>query len=98
MSEQAINVWEISRALGNPLRWSMFCLLCGRSFTPTEIGTRLLISSSVVSHHLGIMRIIGLVEYDDYGATRAYRLSEEGIRKCHMLASEIIERTRTCQS
>lgn len=68
---------ERLKALGDPLRLRIVSCLRDGAKNVSEISTELDIAVVTVSHHLGILRVAGLVESDREGRFINYRLPSD---------------------
>jgi DNA-binding transcriptional ArsR family regulator len=70
----------VLKGLGHPIRLRLVMLLCTDELTVTELVDRLGIRQSLVSQHLSVLRMLGLLQADRTGGTATYSLREEGLR------------------
>jgi len=66
---------EFLRALSDPTRLKIIALLFEREWSVTELAKRLGLSQPHTSHHLGVLRTVGIVETRRQGKHIFYRLS-----------------------
>ncbi len=64
----------IARALGDPLRWRIVCLLVGEELCVGHLAEQLGAAQPLVSHHLKVLRQAGLVEASRWRYWTYYRL------------------------
>jgi arsenate reductase (thioredoxin) len=72
-SPEALPV-ELARALGDPLRWRIVELLSTEQLCVAHLAEELDIAQPLVSHHLKVLRQVGLIEPDRYRYWTYYRL------------------------
>lgn len=70
----------VLKGLGHPIRLRLVMLLCTDELTVTELVDRLGVRQSLVSQHLSVLRMLGLLQADRTGGTATYSLREEGLR------------------
>ncbi len=66
---------EFLRALSDRIRLEIIALLFEREWSVTELTRQLKLSQPHVSHHLGILRAVGIVETRREGRRIFYRLN-----------------------
>jgi DNA-binding transcriptional ArsR family regulator len=66
-------------ALGDPTRRAIVQLLSGGGRSVREIADELPISRPAVSRHLRLLKEAGLVDEEQRGTRRIYRLQEDGV-------------------
>ncbi len=71
---------SVLKGLGHPIRLRLVMLLCEEELTVTELVERLDVRQSLVSQHLSVLRMLGLLQADRTGGTATYSLREEGLR------------------
>lgn len=71
------------KALGDESRLKMAGLLAGREWSVEELAAELNLRPPTVSHHLSVLRRIGLVQVRPEGTTRYYRLDLDALRRMH---------------
>jgi arsenate reductase (thioredoxin) len=72
-SPEALPV-ELARALGDPLRWRIVELLAAEQLCVAHLAEELAVGQPLVSHHLKVLREVGLIEPDRYRYWTYYRL------------------------
>jgi len=79
--ERAAQIADVFRLLGDPtrLRIVVFCLAGARSVG--QIAKALLVSGSLVSHHLRLLRAARLVRAERHGKNVFYLAADEHIRR-----------------
>jgi arsenate reductase (thioredoxin) len=65
---------ELARALGDPLRWRIVELLASEQLCVAHLAEELQTAQPLVSHHLKVLREVGLIEPDRYRYWTYYRL------------------------
>ena len=78
--ERAEEMAEFLKAVAHPVRLLIVGMLCARACTVTELWQGLELRQSMVSQHLGILRMQGLLGVDRTGGNATYSLKEEGLR------------------
>lgn len=71
------------KALGDESRLKMAGLLAHREYSVEELAATLRLKPPTISHHLGILRRIGLVHVRPEGTTHYYRLDLDALRRMH---------------
>jgi DNA-binding transcriptional ArsR family regulator len=66
-------------ALGDPTRLLIFQKIAGRAQSVGELAEGLPVSRPAVSQHLQVLKRAGLVDADQDGTRRVYRVRPEGI-------------------
>ena len=79
--ELAIRLAQVLKAIAHPLRLQLVACLCHQELNVTEMCGKLGIKQSLVSQHLAVLRMVGLVSADRSGGTATYSLKEPGLRK-----------------
>src|SRR6476661_7993884 len=74
---------QFFKALGDESRLKMAGLLAHREYSVEELAASLALKPPTVSHHLGILRRIGLVHARHEGTTHYYRLDLDALRRMH---------------
>ncbi len=74
---------QFFKALGDESRLKMAGLLASREYGVEELAAALNLRPPTVSHHLGVLRRIGLVQVRPEGTTRYYRLDFDALRRMH---------------
>jgi len=76
MSEvKTMRIVEVLKGIAHPLRLRIVVLLCEENRSVTEMTEILEVSQSLISQHLSVMRLSGLVEVDQTEGRR-YKLKE----------------------
>jgi DNA-binding transcriptional ArsR family regulator len=84
---------ETLKALGNPRRLEILHQLCAGPVEVATLVTRLGISQSGVSQHLGVMRAAGIIERDRNAPGVRYRLADpDYMEACRLMRGAIIRR------
>ena len=81
-SEQPLAL-RFFKALGDESRLKMAGLLAHREYSVEELAASLALKPPTISHHLGILRRIGLVHVRPEGTTHYYRLDLDALRRMH---------------
>ena len=71
---------EILKALGHPVRLRLIAALIDEAATVNALCERLDVRQSLVSQHLSILRMLGLVSVVRSGGSGTYSIKEEGLR------------------
>ncbi len=74
---------QFFKALGDESRLKMAGLLAQREYSVDELAASLALKPPTISHHLGILRRIGLVTVRPEGTTHWYRLDLDTLRTMH---------------
>lgn len=74
---------QFFKALGDESRLKMAGLLAQREYSVEELAASLSLRPPTISHHLGILRRIGLVHVRPEGTTHYYRLDLNALRQMH---------------
>jgi hypothetical protein len=74
---------QFFKALGDESRLKIAGLLAHREYSVEELAASLALKPPTISHHLGILRRIGLVIVRPEGTTHYYRLDLDALRKMH---------------
>ena len=72
---------EMLKALSHPIRLRVVALLCGRDFHVNELTERLGVEQALVSQHLRILRMAGVVQAERKGGFARYTLKEPRMRQ-----------------
>ena len=72
---------EVLRSVAHPVRLRIIARLCERSCNVGELARTLGLRQSLVSQHLGLLRLHGLVSPQKNGTTTTYSISEKRLRK-----------------
>src|SRR4051812_21056728 len=81
-NEQSVAL-QFFKALGDESRLKIAGLLAQREYSVEELAAALALKPPTVSHHLGILRRIGLVHVRPEGTTHWYRLDLDALRRMH---------------
>jgi ArsR family transcriptional regulator, virulence genes transcriptional regulator len=81
VTNRADDLAEILKGLGHPIRLKIVGYLCERDHGVTELTELLGLKQSLVSQHLGVLRMLGLVRADRTGGTATYSLARPGLVK-----------------
>jgi len=73
---------EVFKALSNPVRWNILCLLKQRPFCVNALTYRLRVSQPAVSQHLKVLEHAGLVRGTKTGLQVHYSLIPERLDEC----------------
>jgi DNA-binding transcriptional ArsR family regulator len=79
--ELAHRLAEVLKALAHPLRLRLVASLCREPQAVGGLCTELGVRQSMVSQHLAVLRMVGLVEADRAGGIATYSIREPGLRK-----------------
>ncbi len=79
-ADQANLVAEMLKALAHPLRLRVIAALCEASHTVTQLVERLDTRQTLVSQHLSVLRMTGLVEVERTGGMATYSIKEPQLR------------------
>jgi ArsR family transcriptional regulator len=71
----------IFKTLSHPQRLQLFCCLCERERTVSELGRECAIPQAVISQHLSRMRLEGLVLPERRGNFVSYRVADARLRR-----------------
>lgn len=71
---------EILKALGHPVRLRLVASLIDEEATVNALCEKLDVRQSLVSQHLSILRMLGLVSVVRSGGSATYSIKEEGLR------------------
>lgn len=74
---------QFFKALGDESRLKIAGLLAHREYSVEELAASLALRPPTVSHHLGVLRRIGLVHVRPEGTTHYYRLDLDALRRLH---------------
>lgn len=74
---------QFFKALGDESRLKIAGLLAHREYSVEELAASLALKPPTISHHLGILRRIGLVQVRPEGTTHYYRLDLDALRRMH---------------
>jgi hypothetical protein len=77
---------QFFKALGDESRLKIAGLLAHREYSVEELAASLALKPPTISHHLGILRRIGLVTVRPEGTTHWYRLDLDALRRMHHAA------------
>lgn len=79
--ELARRLAEVLKALAHPLRLRLVASLCREPQTVGALCAELDVRQSMVSQHLAVLRMVGLVEADRGGGTATYSIREPGLQR-----------------
>jgi DNA-binding transcriptional ArsR family regulator len=71
---------EVLKALAHPLRLRLVAALCQEDRNVQQLCTLLDVRQSLVSQHLSVLRMVGLLSADRSGGTATYTLKEPNLR------------------
>jgi len=80
-SERADALAGILKTVAHPIRLRIVALLCQEKRNVGELARLLGIRQSLVSQHLSLLRLHGLVSPEKTGTTIVYSLGEKRLRK-----------------
>jgi DNA-binding transcriptional ArsR family regulator len=80
---RAATTADVFNAIAEPWRREIIDVLAGRDHDVGELVTRLRISQSSVSKHLGVLRKVGIVSVNKHGRRRLYRLNPKELKPVH---------------
>ena len=69
----------LMKALGEPMRLRIFCLLLERKHCVRSLSKKLGVTESAVSQHLKVMRSAGVVYSEKYGYHTHYLPAQEAV-------------------
>ena len=72
---------EILKVLGERTRIRILCHILSNPGTPSEISSELGMDISLVSHHLRVLRHLGIVDYRKEGKKHIYFVKDEYVKK-----------------
>lgn len=78
--ERAQQLAEMLKAVAHPVRLRSIVALCEDPQTVTQLCERLDVRQSLVSQHLAVLRMVGLVHVDRNGGRATYSIKEQGLR------------------
>ncbi len=78
--DRAAQLADMLKALAHPLRLRIAAILCQEPRRVGEIAVLLSAPQAIVSQHLRILRMSGLVAADRHGGNASYSLTEPRIR------------------
>ena len=76
------NPVEFAKALADETRQKIMNLVCCTSLSVNEIVEKLDVSQPTVSHHLAILREVGLVSVREEGKQTFYTLNQARVASC----------------
>ena len=82
---------EALRALAEPLRWRIVELLAVEELCVCHLVELLDAPQSLVSHHLRVLRKVGLVESERFRYWTYYRLRSDGLARVGRSISALID-------
>ena len=74
------NLTQLFKALGDPSRMKILFRIGSSVACISEVASKLNISESSVSHHLHILRMVGLVHWHREGKTILYAMEDDRVR------------------
>jgi len=90
-AENVGKTYEFLRAIADPNRLKILCVLQGGSKCVCEIVPAIGISDKLASHHLKQLKNIGLLTEKREGTFIRYSLDRKAIRKYKLLFNQIIK-------
>lgn len=78
MPRQA-SVLAMIQAIGEPTRFEILRLIRGRELAAGEIAHEFAVTRPAISHHLGILREVGLLQERRAGTKRLYTVRPEAL-------------------
>ncbi len=78
--ERAEELAEILKAVAHPVRLRIVGALCAEPCTVTDLWQGLDVRQSLISQHLRVLRMQGLVQASRGGGSATYSLKEERLR------------------
>lgn len=81
---------NILQAIAEPNRLKILCLLSSGTKCVCHIQKALSLKQNLVSHHLGILRKHGLINYRKTGQWKHYSLEKKTIRKYKSMFDKIL--------
>jgi DNA-binding transcriptional ArsR family regulator len=78
--EIAERLAEVLKALAHPLRLRLVASLCQEERNVQELCALLEARQALVSQHLSVLRMVGLVAAERSGGTATYSIKEPGLR------------------
>jgi len=79
--DQNLELLEFFKALADPSRLKILCLLANQSMTVEQLSEALDLRASTISHHLGYLRHVGLVSASAQGWYNHYRLESDTLQQ-----------------
>ena len=74
-----VSVLAMIQAIGEPTRFEIMRLIGSRELAAGEIARQFAVTRPAVSHHLGVLRVAGLLQERRDGTTRLYTLRPEAL-------------------
>lgn len=92
--EQLQRSADVLRAIAHPIRLSVVELLNGAdgSMSVTKIYTALGLAQPIVSHHLGVLRNVGVVTKEQQSRFVYYTLSRDVIKSAMDVLASLVEK------
>lgn len=88
LGAEAMHLVKMFKALGNPVRFRIMCLLAERQECITNtIVEHIGLAQSTISQHLKVLREAGLIQGEIDGPATCYCLDESGI---HWLKEQLV--------
>lgn len=79
--DQATELAEVFHLLGEPNRLRLVCACLDQPVSVHELAERLGISSSLVSHHLRLLKAARLMRAEKHGRQVFYRAADEHVQR-----------------
>jgi len=89
-SERVVVLHEMLKAIGDANRLRMMCLLFSGEKCVCDLEEQLGISQPLVSHHLSVLREMGLVRVRKSGTWCYYSLVPEAVERLNRLFLEVL--------
>ena len=91
--EQLQRSAEVLRGMAHPIRLGIVELLneANGSLSVTKIYTKLDLAQPIVSHHLGVLRNVGVVTKEQQGRFVYYTLSKDVIKSAMDVLAALVE-------
>ena len=91
--EQLQRSAEVLRGMAHPIRLGIVELLneANGSLSVTKIYTKLDLAQPIVSHHLGVLRNVGVVTKEQQSRFVYYTLSKDGIKSAMDVLAALVE-------
>jgi DNA-binding transcriptional ArsR family regulator len=74
-----VSVLAMIQAIGEPTRFEIMRLIGSRELAAGEIARQFAVTRPAVSHHLGVLRVAGLLQERRDGTRRLYTLRPEAL-------------------
>jgi ArsR family transcriptional regulator len=79
-ADRAARVAEVLKAVAHPLRIRVVAALCDKASSVTQLCERLDVRQALLSQHLSVLRLTGLVSVERSNGCATYSIKEEGLR------------------